>query len=438
MATSPLAAHRSRALLTLVLASAVATVTPAAAQAPAPGAFPRMVAPAADSVLMRSGAGAAWYPIATIKAGSALKADAEIEGWLRVEYLPGMHAVVKADEAELKPAEGKVVLSKRSRLRALSQADAVFEESFKAVFEEFLAPGLEMNYVGPIKDRTGTVAGYIVTPPAGAKGYVSAREMRDAKPGETSKPVEPSRPIVTSQTASAPVTAQPAPPPAQPASTATPAAEPASITPVETPTTAPIQPSAPPPRPTGPSIRQLDRAFDELMAKPLTDADPQELIEQYHRYADTLAASTPGADRTVKYCDTRVQLLKIRQRARDLLPEIMALEDASRNAASNYRMTIDRLITNREYKVAGRLYPSTVYDGDRLPRMYRLVSIDPGVKSTLAYLIPVPEHQLEQKVGAVVGVLGEGTVEPSAMVEIITPTVVDVLRAADEPAPAAP
>ena len=100
-------------------------------------------------------------------------------------------------------------------------------------------------------------------------------------------------------------------------------------------------------------------------------------------------------------------------------------------------MTIDRLIANREYKVAGRLYPSTVYDGERLPRMYRLVSIDPGVKSTLAYLIPVPEHQLEQKVGAVVGVLGEGTTEPNAMVEIITPTVVDVLRPAEDVPPVA-
>jgi hypothetical protein len=167
------------------------------------------------------------------------------------------------------------------------------------------------------------------------------------------------------------------------------------------------------------------------MAKPLAEADPQELIEQYNQYADNLTGE-PGSGRTVKYVDTRVQLLKIRQRAREMLSEIQSLEDATKNAADKYRLTIDRLIANREYKVVGRLYPSTVYDGTRLPRMYRLISIDPGVKTTLAYVIPVPDHQLEQKVGSIVGILGDGTIEPSAMVEIITPTVVDVLRSAAE------
>jgi len=125
---------------------AAAIIAPGAiAQAPANQAaaqtWPRQVVPAAEGVVMRCGAGVAWYPVAAIPPGSVLKADAEVDGWLRVEYLPGTTVVVKADEADLKESEQKVVLNRRSRLRALSQADPVFEESFRPVFEEFLAPG---------------------------------------------------------------------------------------------------------------------------------------------------------------------------------------------------------------------------------------------------------------------------------------------------------
>ncbi|MBL8747438.1 MAG: hypothetical protein JNK58_13920 [Phycisphaerae bacterium] len=433
-----------------LFASILSLLAPSAAiaQGAAP-ASPRFVTPIAEGVMMRCSPGAAWYPVATLKPGTVLKADADVEGWLRVEYLPGMNVVVKADEGDLKEAEGTIVLTRRTRLRALSQADPIFDESYKAVFEEFLAPGLALKYVGTIKNRAGENAGYIVAPPPGAKGYVSAREVRDAKPEEVSAPAkhveQPKPPAATQAPAAATTqTATTQPPPAAPASTepvtesTTPPAstEPASAepAPAATPTEfnePRVAQPAPPPTPRTPTLRQLDRAFDDLMAKPLADADPQELIEQYNQFGDALTNEV-GSGRTIKYIDTRVQLLKIRQRARDLLPEIQALEDASRNAAANYRLTIDRLIANREYKVVGRLYPSTVYDGTRLPQMYRLISIDPGVKTTLAYVVPVAEHQLEQKVGSIVGILGDGKVEPSAMVEIITPTVVDVLRSAAE------
>lgn len=436
--------------LALLAAFALNFASPHARAQGAP-AESRAVTPGAAGVMMRSGPGAAWYAIATLAPGMILKSDKDQEGWLRVEYVPGMQVVVKADECDLKEAEGKVVLTNRSRLRALSQADPVFEESFKAVFEEFLAPGLELKYIGPIKNRAGEVAGYIVVPPAGAKGYVSAREVRDAKPEELAAPAKPAEtpkiapaPAVTapSAPASAPTSAPPAsapattpsePPVAQPAPTESTTPPATSTTPTETVEIKPVEitPPAPPPQPKGPTLRQLDRAFDDLMKQPIADSDPQELIEQYNQMGDALSNEV-GSGRTIKYIDTRVQLLQLRQRARDLLPEIQALEDASRNAAENYRITVDRLIANREYKVVGRLYPSTVYDGTRLPQMYRLISIDPGVKTTLAYVIPVPEHQLEQKVGAIVGILGDGRIEPAAMVEIITPTVVDVLRSAAE------
>lgn len=197
--------------------------------------------------------------------------------------------------------------------------------------------------------------------------------------------------------------------------------------------TDPVVPPLPvePAKPAGPTLRQLDRKMQDFLATPAAEAgDPQELIEAYTKYA-VEAESKPGGSRLVQLADQRLEVLRLRQKVYNMLPEIQGLEDMSRNALANYQGTIDRLIANRQYLVAGRLVPSTVYDGGRLPLMYRLVSIDPAINRTIAYIVPSAELQLEQKTGAIVGVLGDGTIEPSSLVQIIKPTVVDVLRAAE-------
>lgn len=441
----------------------------------------RTVAPIGDSVTIRSGNGSSWYPIGTATRATILRSEGEIDGWLRVEYLPGMHVVVKTDEAEIKG--DKAVITRRTRLRALSAENQVLEESFRFVCEEPVAPGTELRLIGKIKDRAGAEAGYIVEPPSCARGFVLAREVREAKPEETApaKPAETAKPANTPPapapaSTTPPATSTPAPAPvttttttplsatqpsgegtnraatssvAQPGSSApagtpsgTPSGTPAPSTdgastqnptgePASTvPTPAPVET----PKPTGPTFRQLDRSLQDLMAKPIEEADPQELIEQFEKYGRD-NADEPGASRTLALVDQRLQLLRLRQKARGLMPEIAALEERSRNAAQNYQLTIDRLLQNRQYLVAGRLLPSTVYDGDRLPQMYRLVSIDPAINRTIAYIVPSAELELEQKVGAIVGVLGDGTIEPSSLVQIIKPTVVDLLRPAEPPPP---
>lgn len=453
----------------------------------------RTVTPNTDGVLMRSGNGSSWYEIATLKAGQVLKTDGEVDGWLRVEYPSGLNAVVKNDEVEVK---GDVAtLTRRSRLRALSMTNPVLEESFRFVCDRELAPGTTLKVIGRIKDRAGAEAGYIVQAPDCARGFVLARDMKEAqveapapaptpvatqpKPADQ-KPTEPkpteSAPAggaAPAQPVVAPVTqptGQPAPsstgtnpaststvaqppvqPPAQPADQTTPTTttnegDPVVPAPAGTTTDAvapagasdesvaapvPVQP----PQPTGPTMRQLDRMLQDYLALPAAEAgDPQELIEAYTKYA-VEAESKPGGSRLVQLADQRLDVLRLRQQAYRLLPEISALEQKSRDALANYQGTIDRLIANRQYLVAGRLVPSTVYDGGRLPLMYRLVSIDPAINRTIAYIVPSPELQLEQKTGAIVGVLGDGTIEPSSLVQIIRPTVVDVLRAASEATP---
>ncbi len=63
------------------------------------------------------------------------------------------------------------------------------------------------------------------------------------------------------------------------------------------------------------------------------------------------------------------------------------------------------------FKVIGRLLPSTVYDGERLPKLYRIVSPEPGAARTLAYIMPQPGLDLDAKLGRIVGVAGDSKMD---------------------------
>jgi hypothetical protein len=82
----------------------------------------------------------------------------------------------------------------------------------------------------------------------------------------------------------------------------------------------------------------------------------------------------------------------------------------------------------RVYTIVGQLQPSTVYDGQKLPLMYRIVSVGGVSPRTLGYLKDDAEMNLLGKIGAVVGVIGEAQVDRSLMLNVITPVRVDVLK----------
>src|SRR5690606_12199369 len=80
-----------------------------------------------------------------------------------------------------------VVLTRRSRLRAYNPSSPVLEECYKAVFDQFLLPGVEMKRLGEIKTRDGASGGLLVEAPPGASGFVLAREVRPATPAEADR-----------------------------------------------------------------------------------------------------------------------------------------------------------------------------------------------------------------------------------------------------------
>jgi hypothetical protein len=94
------------------------------------------------------------------------------------------------------------------------------------------------------------------------------------------------------------------------------------------------------------------------------------------------------------------------------------------------------LLARQQYTAVGMLNASVVYDGDRLPRLYRLQ--DPVSGHTTAYLMEDPELKLSSMLGLVVGVKGSENFDESLRRNVITARSVAVLQTAGDTEIAAP
>lgn len=427
---------------------------------------PYSVTPAKGEVKVRSGAGGVWYAVASVKPGTLLRVDGESEGWLRVAYLPGMAAVVKASDAE-KRADGSVVLTRPSALSGLDMADPSIEACYKGVLDEKLPSGVSLKYLGDVTDRSGKVDGYRVEAPAGARGWVATSEVKKVSDAEAAKsggaapavnqgaapkivvPAPTGAPAVTpgnpppnpaAGTPPVPVESMggtPAPTESQP--------ETAATEPVATPEPVVIEP--PKPRePTPEEIRAreiaakmqsraaklatLDDAYRVVTSQPVESAEIEPLIGEYERFKSELG-SDPMSARQVVYVKNRIDLLRLRTDLQDRYRSMAELRAKADQTMANINAGVQAVQNSRQYLVVGRLTTSAMYDGARLPLLYRVQSVDQNVARTLAYVTPEQGQQLEMKLGMIVGVKGDGPFDPSSKVNVLVPTQVDILKNAD-------
>ena len=90
----------------------------------------------------------------------------------------------------------------------------------------------------------------------------------------------------------------------------------------------------------------------------------------------------------------------------------------------------DWLRARQSYDAVGVLNASLVYDGERLPRLYRLQ--DPVSGFTTAYLMEDPDFKLSSMLGLVVGVKGPRHFDESLRRDIITAKTGAILQTGTE------
>jgi hypothetical protein len=161
-------------------------------------------------------------------------------------------------------------------------------------------------------------------------------------------------------------------------------------------------------------LAALESKFAEASNQPLSRQPIEAMLIDYK--ALKLAGGLD--EQSVVLVDTRIELLEARAELQDTLIE---LEQAREQAESARPM-----MTN--YDAVGRLVASTLYTGDRLPLLYRLV--DPLTGLTVGYVEPQKNLDLTPLLGRVVGVQGQTRFHPGLKLKVITVTAADALTAA--------
>jgi hypothetical protein len=409
---------------------------------------PQVMVVTADAAQLRAGNSSFSYSVAVAKAGTMLRVDGDDGTWLRVSYPAGSRALATADDL-VNPTPGQPArLKKPSRLLALN-SEVGPRGSFMPLLATDLPPDTTINVIEAVKSEDTRTAAFYIQIPDNARAFVDRSALRKATDEETAKFAGlTSTPSTTPTSTPAPTNPAPAgsvvastpippptnfvppgftpvnPPSTAPSTTVITTTEP-STTPSTTTTTEPAPTVTPPPAPRQPSrLEQLNEMFDRVWKQPVESAELDEAIAELRGYTETLSSS-PNDRAVAKSIQRRIAALELR---RDLRSEKLRQEETRRTIdtqVTSLRQRILELESQRVYTVIGRLIPSAVYDGSRLPMLYRIESPEPGSARTLGYLQPDPKLDLSSKLGVVVGIEGDIRFEDSLKANIITARKVD-------------
>lgn len=445
----------------------------------------------AERANVRAGNHDSLYVVAEVKKGDIITVDGQDNTWTRVVYGSDWPAFVGASEGTYDAASQTFTLSKPSTLLAYSVINPQY--CWQALLPENkpLSSGSKLKVQGEIKDAAGTLKGYRVNAPEGSRGFVESRalvaatkEQADAyrakigAPAPTAptlpaqpKPVTPApTPTPASPTGTTPPTGAdrslveptvpptPGSQPTNPVTTPAPGATPPTTTPASTPGTQPTvidqqsdpnKPAVAPANPTNPAdgttpaaqpvkakdrttatLEQIETAFAKVNSREtdIFSAEYDTLLAEINKTIGELTDSPVDAQRK-RQLQLRADVLKLRIGVRDSLK---ASEEAKRSLNTDISAAskvIAEAEKSRVYNLIGTLSASSIYDGKNLPVMYRVVSADAKVPTTLGYIDPAQDPTLASKVGQLVGVIGEAIVDPALKIAVIRPVRVDLVGA---------
>lgn len=416
------------------------------------------------NVEVRAGAAKNFYVVNRLDKGTIVRVEDVFSGWVMIEPPEGTYSIITKAHVDAK-GDGRtgVVNTERAVVRAAG-LDVPVRDWFRT--HAYLKMGDTVQIVGEVDSF------YKIVSPKNAWVYLApgtvrratAAEIRQAggvEPEPAPEPVrpqpEPVQPRPVPVTPVEPVRPTPMPEPtptpeAEPATpdTPTPApveeeaapqpTEPAEPTTPATPTT-PVEPTTPTtpaaqdspkandlPRATSPAVRAAEQRFAEASTRELVKQPIDELIAEYRKLR---GEELPALDRHI--VNTRLAQLERNKAVADILKKGNQLKE---EMASRPKVDVKALerqaMRAGGYAAMGKLAASTVYDGEGLPRLYRLV--DGGSGRTLAYVRPGPNVDARM-MGKLVGIYGEMRYDPALKLNLIDVQEMEVLEAQGQPTP---
>ena len=429
------------------------------AAATAPAAEPYIAVVTADNVYVRSAPSVqSSYPFGKLKRGDLVRVGAEEFGWARVQTegpaFAQIYGIVPADSRVTVSEDGTTLsVNAKSELRApnISTPDAGLAASWKQISR--LDPGMTLSVVDRVDSERDAV--YRVRLPAAGEGWVNMNFLRRASQAEIVKFNAPTAQDVATMAAADVVAQQVQAPVAAPADGGTSAGATDAVAPDITGGSTPIDATGtstvgtdvivtgdatrakaseptPPPAPVKTpeqiaferrraTMADLEGLYTSIRGQSKAEA---ELHALRGRYLD-LAVVAAGDPEVVSKANGRAEQLRLEIEVQSRIIELERMKARIEGERDSIASVARAIEARSEYTVVGILNASLVYDGQRLPLLYRIQ--DPSTGQTVAYIAPGPGFQLPTMLGNLIGVRGEKSYDEALRVDVVAPRAVDIL-----------
>ena len=432
-----------------------------------------------NAVNVRSGPSAqSAYAFGKLKQGDVVHVLKEEYGWARVQTqgnaFGDITAFVPADRrVTLSADRTTATISARTELRAPNvEAGSSPDKSWKQI--GFADAGTTLTVLGTADGEKESV--YKVKVPATAEAWINMQFLRRASDAETAmanaapanSTTTPTTTVATAAAATTTVAAAPAP-----AGVVTPVNQPNAGAPAPTPVTPDIgtstttttssgSPAIPPllgpkavnaattegttapgtvvtttvtsTRTTTPkwtssraTFDDLEQQFKAVRSQPDAGAEFEALKAKY----EELAAQDGSAGSVKGVAGARAQQLTLLLETQS---EVQKLERTKASLDTNKKGIADLILNiqrRADFTAIGILNASAVYDGQRLPELYRIC--DPMTSATIAYVEPNADIAMAPMIGTLVGVKGGKQFDPALRLTVISPLSIDILTQRDTP-----
>lgn len=409
-----------------VVAGAMALAAEGSAmQSTAGGRWHRVVG---DNAFVRSDASATVaYPIGRLAPGVFVEVLEERFGWARVrpegEAFAGMHAFIAGD-ATAAAGEGLVRVTVQAPLRAANLASREDPaRSWKEVAR--LEPGVELRLVESLASDGRSMQKVLLPPQASV--WVNTAFLAAATPEEIATRGATPAAAAAGGLEILPPRSTPAAAVVDAAGIADPldaeresADAPVGAELLGGETGAIVEETLPAPPPA--AIDDLDSVWKRLAEGPAPSAsDLGELRQRYLVLAESSGTSAAIRSRAV----LRAEQLRLQEEIQSRLADLRRMQEQTLLEVEAIRETRRVLEARADYAAVGRMNASAVYDGRRLPRLFRLQETGEG--PTVAYLLPSSGVDLATLTGRLVGVVGTVRYDEGLRVNLITPARIDLL-----------
>jgi hypothetical protein len=169
------------------------------------------------------------------------------------------------------------------------------------------------------------------------------------------------------------------------------------------------------------SYKDLEASFEKVRSEPTTSAEIGPMRDRY-----TALMNEANCPTDVKsMAAARVKQLELLAEAQGLEQEVAKAMAARERNKERYEKMKLAMEARSDYTAVGVLNASTVYNGNRLPLLFRVT--DPAAGQTVAYVAPKDANKLSTMLGTLVGIRGTKRYDEALKLNIIDPGSIDIL-----------